>query len=342
MSDASARSWRAEQIPTHLLTGMLGAGKTTALRHLISQRPAHERWAVLVNEFGDMGMDGDWLRETGVAVREVHGGCMGCTAAVTLRVELNRLLREAQPTRLLIEPTGLGHPGELLALLGDTHYQGVLDIAGTLCLIDPRRLREPRFAASPLWQQQLAAADRVVGSKAELWDQRARDDFRALQARHPALPFTEIRGGRLDLGLLLAPSAPVQPVGQHDHHDHDHDHDHHSHSHDHDHDHDHHHHDHLAGWHARGWQLPLDWAVSEAALRAFLMQMGWERVKGALRAPEGGSWRVDGVAGELSLTLQAQTPDNRLQVICHHDHRQQDWTALEARLRALGATPVRT
>ena len=317
MSDPGGRAWRAAHIPTHLLTGMLGAGKTTVLRHLINQRPAHERWAVLVNEFGDMGMDGDWLRDTGVAVREVHGGCMGCTAAVTLRVELNRLLREAQPTRLLIEPTGLGHPGELLALLGDSHYQGVLDIASTVCLIDPRRLREPRFAASPLWQQQIAVADRVVGSKAELWDQQARDDFRALQARHAPLPFSEIKGGRLDIDLLLTPSAPVQAA---DHHDHDH----------------HHAHDHLGGWYAHGWQLPPDWAVQEAALRDFLMQMDWERVKGALRASGGGGWRVDGVAGELSLTAQAQTPDNRLQVICHDDHRLQDWSALEARLRALG------
>ena len=321
MSDPGARAWRAEQIPTHLLTGMLGAGKTTALRYLISQRPAHERWAVLVNEFGDMGMDGDWLRETGVAVREVHGGCMGCTAAVTLRVELNRLLREAQPTRLLIEPTGLGHPGELLALLRDTHYRGVLDIAGTLCLIDPRRLREPRFAASPLWQQQLAAADRVVGSKAELWDQQARDDFQVLAAKHSGLPFTEIREGRLDIGLLLAPSAPAA---------------HHA-----DHDHDHAHDGHLGGWRAHGWQLPADWAVPEAPLRDFLMQMHWERVKGALRAPEGGGWRIDGVAGELSLTRQTQTPDNRLQLICPQDDQDQDWAALETRLRALGAMTVR-
>ena len=158
MSDRSRRrDWRADHIPFHLITGMLGAGKTTLLRHLIRQRPAGERWAVLVNEFGDAGFDGDWLRDSGVPVREVQGGCMGCTAAVTLRVELNRLLREAQPDRLLIEPTGLGHPAELLRLLGGEHFQGVLTPAAHLCLIDPRRLREPRFAASPLWPASASA-----------------------------------------------------------------------------------------------------------------------------------------------------------------------------------------
>lgn len=294
MSDRSRRrDWRADHIPFHLITGMLGAGKTTLLRNLIRQRPAGERWAVLVNEFGDAGFDGDWLRNSGVPVREVQGGCMGCTAAVTLRVELNRLLREAQPDRLLIEPTGLGHPAELLRLLGGEHFQGVLTPAAHLCLIDPRRLREPRFAASPLWPAQLDAADLVVGSKQDLWDTQAASDFEDLRQRWPGARYTRCGPDGLDsawLGLVPVERS-LRPAHDHDH----------SHA-------------GLEDWQAFSLRPPAGWFIDETALRALLGQWDWERIKGTLAGPQGG-WRLDGVAGEIGMTALAVVTENRLQVI---------------------------
>jgi len=79
-------------ISTTLITGFLGVGKTTAIRHLLANKPAGQRWAVLVNEFGEIGIDGAVLSdESGVTVREIAGGCICCSQGPTLRVALTRL-----------------------------------------------------------------------------------------------------------------------------------------------------------------------------------------------------------------------------------------------------------
>lgn len=295
-------TWRAERLPVNLITGMLGAGKTTLIRHLTTR--TRRRWGVLVNEFGDIGLDGDWLRHDDVTVREVAGGCMGCTAAVTLRVTLNRLIREARPEHLLIEPTGLGHPAELLKLLRDPLYQGVLEPGATLCLVDARRLSETRFVASPLWQQQLASADVLVGTKQELWSDEAMQHWRALVTAR-GVPSVTVTQGALDAAWLAAPVSTRQvfvPPGEEQ-------------------------------WDAHGWTLPDHWRVSEAALRGWLAAFEWERIKGELAGVETPGWRLDAVAEEVTLTPLATRPASRIQVIVRERGH---WPAWQAQLLAAG------
>lgn len=101
-------------IPTNIITGFLGVGKTSAILNLMKNKPVNERWAVLVNEFGEIGVDGSLIQGNQatqqVFIREVPGGCMCCAAGLPMQIALNQLLTEAKPDRLLIEPTGLGHP----------------------------------------------------------------------------------------------------------------------------------------------------------------------------------------------------------------------------------------
>ena len=102
-------------VPTNIITGFLGAGKTSAIVHLLQNKPKNERWAILVNEFGEIGIDGSLMQgqyseEQGIFIREVPGGCMCCAAGLPMQIALNMLLAKAKPDRLLIEPTGLGHP----------------------------------------------------------------------------------------------------------------------------------------------------------------------------------------------------------------------------------------
>ncbi|MCU0218411.1 CobW-like GTP-binding protein, partial [Mycobacterium tuberculosis] len=93
-------------MPTHLIAGPLGAGKTSLIRHLLAQKPAGERWAVLINEFGQIGLDAALLEQgdDGIALAEVAGGCLCCVNGAPFQVGLGRLLRKARPDRLLIEP----------------------------------------------------------------------------------------------------------------------------------------------------------------------------------------------------------------------------------------------
>jgi len=116
-----------KHIPTHLIAGPLGAGKTTLLRELLAQRPETERWAVLINEFGQIGLDAALLTtdEEGIALGEVAGGCLCCVNGAPFQVGLGRLLRHAKPQRVFIEPSGLGHPQALLQQLQENPWREV-------------------------------------------------------------------------------------------------------------------------------------------------------------------------------------------------------------------------
>ncbi len=83
----------SQRVPTNIITGFLGTGKTTSILNLLKQKPSNETWAVLVNEFGEIGIDGAILSDSGALIKEVPGGCMCCTAGVPMSVGINALLR---------------------------------------------------------------------------------------------------------------------------------------------------------------------------------------------------------------------------------------------------------
>lgn len=194
-------------IPVNLVTGFLGAGKTTLIRHLLASRPAAARWAVLVNEFGEIGIDGALLAGEGIFVKEVPGGCLCCANGVPFRVALNVLLQQARPERLLIEPTGLGHPLQLLAQLTAPEYRDVLLPRATLCVVDPVAARDPRIAQGETFLQQLASADLIVinhADRATPADQAAMDALLAAQGL-AAVPRLLAERGVISAALLEMP-----------------------------------------------------------------------------------------------------------------------------------------
>ena len=159
-------------IPTNVITGFLGVGKTTAIQHLLNTRPAGERWAVLINEFGKVGIDSQLLQkrshqEGEVTIREVPGGCMCCAAGLPMKVALNQLIGKARPDRLLIEPSGLGHPEEVIAVLSSEFYQPLIDLRATLTLVDARHIADAKYRDHETFQQQLHIADLIVANKAD-------------------------------------------------------------------------------------------------------------------------------------------------------------------------------
>ncbi|WP_425654736.1 CobW family GTP-binding protein [Vibrio campbellii] len=157
----------SHRVPTNILTGFLGVGKTTAILNLLKNKPENENWAVLVNEFGEIGIDGAMMTDQGAMIKEVPGGCMCCTAGVPMSVGITALLRQ-NPDRLLIEPTGLGHPKQVVATLTSEQYQPYVDLKATIALVDPRNLSNEKYLSNKNFVDQLDSADVVIGSKVDL------------------------------------------------------------------------------------------------------------------------------------------------------------------------------
>lgn len=174
---------RFHAIPTNLIMGFLGAGKTTAILELLKRKNDNEKWAVLVNEFGAVGIDGAIFSASGAIVKEVPGGCLCCAVGVPLQVAVNRLLREAEPDRLLIEPSGLGHPKRVVETLSKGSFGEVLDLRASICLVDSRKLNDPRYANHENFIDQIALADVLVANKLDLADPSDVRQFDALAGR---------------------------------------------------------------------------------------------------------------------------------------------------------------
>ena len=213
---------KIEAVPTNIITGFLGAGKTTAILHLLKSKPQNERWAVLVNEFGEIGIDGSLFsglhnENSGVFIREVPGGCMCCAAGLPMQITLNQLLTRAKPDRLLIEPTGLGHPTEVLEVLTSEYYFDVLSIEKIITLVDARHLADSNYTEHPTFNQQIANSDVIVGNKQDLY--QAADKIRLKQyAASKSSPEVEIiftEHGQLPLTVLEGETCVS--VGSHHH-----------------------------------------------------------------------------------------------------------------------------
>lgn len=206
-------------VPTNIITGFLGVGKTSAIMHLLKHKPAAERWAVLVNEFGEIGVDGSMFQgrhneDNGVFIREVPGGCMCCAAGLPMLMALNLLLTRARPQRLLIEPTGLGHPVEVLQVLSEDHYRDVLSLQKILTLVDARKLSDRRYTEHATFNQQIAIADIVVGNKRDLYgpgdEQQLRAYIKEQGAANARVVFTE--QGIVAPEILSGRTATVIPA----------------------------------------------------------------------------------------------------------------------------------
>ena len=117
-----------QNITTNIITGFLGVDKTTVILNSLKSKPEHERWSVLVNEAGKIGVDGKVTEHSGIAVKQVPGVFMCCAAGLPMQVAVNRLLIETRPHRLLIETSAMGHPRNILKTLAAREHDGVLDV----------------------------------------------------------------------------------------------------------------------------------------------------------------------------------------------------------------------
>ncbi|MCG9648895.1 GTP-binding protein [Vibrio brasiliensis] len=211
------------RIPTNIITGFLGTGKTTAILSLLQEKPDNERWAVLVNEFGEIGIDGAMMTDQGALIKEVPGGCMCCAAGVPMSVAVTALLR-TNPDRLIVEPTGLGHAHKVLATLTSAQFSDYIDLRATIGLVDPRNLSNSKYTENQNFIDQLAISDIIIGNKVDQCHVSDIDAFNdwVTDQTPPKIYSQLVKQGKFPIELLDSQrrdNSPSSEVAQH-HHEH--------------------------------------------------------------------------------------------------------------------------
>lgn len=198
-------------VKTQIISGFLGAGKTTLLQHLLAQKPEHETWAVLMNEFGQIGIDQQlFIQQPGYVIKELLGGCLCCTSQLPMQLALSKLIHDLQPDRLFIEPTGLGHPAQLLDQLTEPHWQSSLSLQALVTVIDGSRLHEQALQQQQIYQDQLKAAQLVVVSHVDRMHSTDHQALEQLKGDYLAQVDTWIMAvqGEVELQQLDVPLRP--------------------------------------------------------------------------------------------------------------------------------------
>lgn len=246
------------KVPCTIVTGFLGAGKTTLVRHML-ENAGGRRLAVIVNEFGDVGIDGDILKSCGVPgcseadIVELANGCICCTVADDFVPALNRLLDRADPPEhIVIETSGLALPKPLVRAFNWPAIASRVTVDGVVAVVDGAAVAAGRFADDPaalaaqaaadasvdhdnpleeVYEDQLLCADLVVLNKTDLMSEAERREVTAsIIATVPrAVKVIEAEGGRIPPSVLLGLSAAAENdlAARPSHHDaeegHDHD-----------------------------------------------------------------------------------------------------------------------
>lgn len=161
------------KVAVNLISGALGSGKTTLVRQLIEQKPPEEHWALLINEFGAIGIDGailmpSALNHTNVSTHEIPGGCICCTAQGELKQSLLDIAKTICPNRLIIEPTGLGEPDTIVDVLKSPECSPFFDIQTLFSVFDASQTQPADLHEKAIFQSLLNMADVILLNKIDL------------------------------------------------------------------------------------------------------------------------------------------------------------------------------
>ncbi len=253
-----------------IFSGFLGAGKTTLIKKLISEAYSGEKLVLIENEFGEIAVDGGFLKDAGVEITEMNSGCICCTLVGDFGKALQKVMDEYAPDRILIEPSGVGKLSDVVAAVEKIHGTA---LNGTAAVVDAKRCKMYLKNFGEFFGNQIENAGAIILSRTdELSGDKLAQCIDLIRQHNPEAPIVTTPWSQLDgrqiLSAIEGQSSLKRQLAElehhhehehshehhdheahehHDHHEHEH-HDHeHSHQHTHDHEHAHDHHDHEHG-----------------------------------------------------------------------------------------------
>ena len=282
-----------------IISGFLGAGKTTFIKKLLEEAIAGEQVVLIENEFGEIGIDGGFLKDSGIEIREMNSGCICCSLVGDFGASLAEVLKTYKPDRVIIEPSGVGKLSDVMKAVRDVSSDMDVVLNSAVTIVDAAKCKMYMKNFGEFFNNQIEHAGTIVLSRTDVADEKKVETAAAMIREHNAAasivttPCAQLTGAQL-LEIIEKPDTMMEDllkeVKSHHHahehhhgygegctcgcHDHEHDHDHgHDHEHDHAHDHARHHahgegctcgcHDHGHDHHAD--EVFFSWGMETAA-----------------------------------------------------------------------------
>lgn len=238
-----------------IISGFLGAGKTTFIKKLIDQVFTGEKLVLIENEFGEIGIDGGFLKDAGIEITEMNSGCICCTLVGDFSKALQKVLAEYQPDRVIIEPSGVGKLSDIVRAIEDVKKDAEIEIDGRITVVDGKKAKLYLKNFGEFFEDQVKHASTIVVSRTQMMtDEKVEECIHMLRDENADAAIISTPWEQLSKDAIwhaLEHGAEIEGLleEEHDHH-HDHEecceHDHHHHDHEECCEHDHHHHHHHA------------------------------------------------------------------------------------------------
>ena len=303
-----------------IISGFLGAGKTTLISKLLKEALKGEQVVLIENEFGEIGIDGGFLKDSGVEIREMNSGCICCSLVGDFGTSLKEVVEKYHPDRIIIEPSGVGKLSDVIKAVKDLHIENEIKLNSASTVADASKVKVYMKNFGEFFNNQIEHAGTIILSRTQnVSEAKLKTDIELIRSLNKdahiiTTPWDDINGKQildamenvtnLELEMLAEAAAKAAEEHEHEHHhdgecgcghDHDHEHEHH-----HDHDgecscgHDHHHGHHHADEVFTSWGVETPDKYDKETLSEILRKLSETddygdilRAKGMLPTPEG-------------------------------------------------------
>jgi len=207
----------------NIISGFLGAGKTTLIKKLLSEELKSEKVAIIENEFGEVGIDGNILKETGVEVREINSGCICCTLVGDFSKAIKDIIEGYHPDRIIIEPSGVGKLSDVVKACEAKEISHLVEVKIKLAVVDASKYQIYIRNFNEFYENQIKSAKTIILSRTEVIDaqklQKVTKEIREInpKAEIVTTPWSEISSRKL---LELSEFGDEEIQEHHHHHDH--------------------------------------------------------------------------------------------------------------------------